>query len=70
MLQDMAGTSSSNGSINEDVLENFRSATTSILTDDGFTVPKEGTKLCLQLANKFKDIFKEPTEEESFLLKS
>ena len=63
----MAGTStrasSSVSNTNGDVLEVFKSSTTSILSDDSLTVPTEGAKLCLEISDKFKDIFEDPSEE-------
>ena len=57
----MAGTSTrDSSSISGDVLEVFKSATTS---DDGLTVPTEEAKLCLQISNKFRDFFEDPSEE-------
>lgn len=39
----------------------FISATTDILTDDGFSVPTKGAERCLDIAKKFNEILKNPT---------
>ena len=57
----MAEVSSSTRSV--DAKDVFRSAITSVLRDDGLTVPTEGVKLCLKAANDFNDVFKEPSRE-------
>ena len=57
----MAG--SSIGSRNGDALEVLKSATTSILSDDGLPVPTERAKLCLEISNKFRDFFEDSSEE-------
>ena len=57
----MAGTSTrDSSSVSGDILEVFKSATTSILSDDGLTVPTEEAKLCLQIS---RDFFEDPSEE-------
>ena len=55
---------------NDDILEVFKSAITSILSDDGLTVPTEGVKLCLEMANNIKKILKILMKKESPLLNS
>ena len=43
--------------------ELFQSVITSVLSDYGLTVPTEAAKAHLQAANKFSDVFKEPSKE-------